>query len=63
MGVLSSLFSSPKPPVAAPVVRMPDQNDPAALEARKQQQRKLIQGTGRESTNLTGGFTGTRLGD
>lgn len=51
MGAIKSLFGTPK---AAPVVRMPDREDPAAIEARKREQAKAMASTGRASTNLTG---------
>lgn len=65
MSGFASLFSGGKAPAPQPVVRMPDENDPAALEARKRQQRELVAGKGRDSTILTGptsDYTGTMLG-
>ena len=60
MGGLLGL-SAPK---QQPVVRMPDQKDPAVLAAQDQQRRKLLAGGGRDSTNLTGSgtFQNTNLG-
>jgi hypothetical protein len=51
MGAIKSLFGTPK---AAPVIRMPDKEDPAAIEARKRELAKVSAGSGRASTNLTG---------
>jgi hypothetical protein len=65
MGKLGELFSGGKAPAPQPVVRMPDQNDPASLEARRRQQREQIAGKGRDSTILTGpggDYSGSVLG-
>lgn len=60
---------APPPPTPQPVVRMPDESDPAVLEARKKR-REAATGKGRESTILSGdsggtggsSYTGTVLG-
>jgi len=44
-------------PKAAPVVRMPDQKDPAALAAQSEARRRQLASGGRDSTNLTGAST------
>jgi hypothetical protein len=60
MAPLGKLFgSTPKP---QPVVRMPDENDPAAIEAQRKQRADLVQGKGRASTDLTGTYASDRLG-
>lgn len=42
-----------KPPPLQPVVRMPDQQDPAILEARRKQQADMRARGGRDSTILS----------
>ena len=63
MAGIGALFSGAKSQVA-PTVRMPDQQDPAAIEAVRRKQRQTAQTTGRASTDLTGGdaYTNTVLG-
>ena len=61
MGTIKSLFA-PKIPKPEPAVRMPDQQDPAAVEAKRRKQAELSQGKGRASTDLTGTYASDRLG-
>lgn len=61
MGAIKSLFA-PKTPKPQPVVRMPDQQDPAAVEAKRRKRAELVQGEGRASTDLTGTYASDRLG-
>lgn len=64
MSGLGALFSPPKPQVQA-TVRMPDQQDPAALEAARKKRADLMAGSGRASTDLTGNggaYSNTLLG-
>lgn len=49
---MGGLFK-PKTPKPQPVVRMPDQNDPALLEAKRQRQAQDAQRGGRDSTILS----------
>jgi hypothetical protein len=66
MSGLGALFSGPAKPQVQPVVRMPDREDPEALQAKARQQRALTAGAGRQSTNLTGNggaYSGTVLGN
>lgn len=48
-------FLSPKKPQLQPVTRMPDQQDPATLEAQRVKQQQIMQRSGRTSTMLTNG--------
>jgi hypothetical protein len=58
-----------KDPVPAPVTALPDQTDPAALEARKREQEQLLSRSGRQSTILAadrpagGAYSGSVLGN
>lgn len=52
-------------PKAAPVTRMPDAKDPAALAAQSEARRRQMASQGRDSTNLTGGastYSNEKLG-
>lgn len=60
MSGLKTLFSGPKLTPQA-VVRLPDREDPAALEAQRKKRAELSAGKGRASTNLTD-FAGNQLG-
>lgn len=53
--IVGKLFGAktPKPPPIAPVRRMADPEDPAALEARRKKQNELSRRGGRESTILS----------
>jgi hypothetical protein len=62
MGVLKSLFSGPKLPKPQPVARLPDAQDPEAIEARRRKQAEIAQGKGRASTDLSGTYASDRLG-
>ena len=44
------IFSKPKPPKPQPIVRMPDENDPAALKARRDLMMQAQAQGGRAST-------------
>jgi hypothetical protein len=61
MAPIGKLFAG-KTPKTQPVVRQPDQQDPAALEAQRKKRSDLIQGQGRASTDLTGAYASDRLG-
>lgn len=65
---MGSLFA-PKTPAAPPVARMPDENDPAVLEARRKAAFNATNRQGRDSTTLAQGgaaqgkeYSGTTLG-
>lgn len=68
MGGITDMFKKPEKPEA---VKMPDPEDTTVLEA-KRRERMKIAGTGRTSTNLSGGqaqggaapgtYSGTLLG-
>ncbi len=66
MGSLFSKPDIPKPPPLPPPVRMPDPQDPAALEAKRRKQQEIAMRGGRVSTMLTdtiaGGSGGGKLG-
>lgn len=56
MGGISSIFSKPKipdPPKPAPVVPLPDANDPVAKQQRIQREKETANTKGRASTNLS----------
>ena len=61
MSALKSLFGG-KTPKPQPTVRQPDEQDPAAIEARRRKQAELVSGKGRASTDLTGTYASDRLG-
>jgi hypothetical protein len=61
MAPIGKLFA-PKIPKPEPAVRMPDQQDPAAVEAKRRKRAELAQGEGRASTDLTGTYASDRLG-
>jgi hypothetical protein len=61
MGGIAKMFS-PKLPKPEPVVRMPDPQDPAVLEAQRKKRRELLASGGRESTDLTGSYMNSTLG-
>jgi hypothetical protein len=61
MAPIGKLFAG-KTPKPQPVVRMPDQQDPEAIEARRRKRAELAQGEGRASTDLTGTYASDRLG-
>lgn len=54
-------------PKETPTIAIPDEKDPAAIEARRRKMREAQQRGGRESTNMTGSgspvtYTNTTLG-
>lgn len=61
MAPIGKLFA-PKTPTPQPTVRMPDRQDPEAIEARRRKTAELAQGKGRASTDLTGTYASDRLG-
>ena len=62
MSAIGKLFS-PKMPAVQPAVRMPDAQDPAALEAQRKKRADLSAGQGRASTDLTGNsYVSDKLG-
>lgn len=54
----SGLFGGSKPQLQ-PVTRMPDQQDPAVLEAKRKQQADMLARGGRDSTILSDSLMGT----
>lgn len=62
MAPLKALFSGPKLPKPQPVARMPDAEDPKAIESRRRKQAELAQGKGRASTDLSGTYASDSLG-
>lgn len=49
------MFSKPKTPALQPVTRMPDDKDPAVLEAQARKRQQIASRGGRTSTVMTGG--------
>ena len=65
MAGLASVFSKPKMPDLPDKTKIPDKEDPAALDARKRRIQQDQTSGGRESTMLSGSpstFTGSSLG-
>lgn len=58
---MGSLFSKPKMPKPQAPARMPDEEDPAIIEARRKRAAEAMRRSGRGSTILTGAG-GTKLG-
>lgn len=59
MGALKNLFSGPKMPTIPAPARMPDPQDPVALEARRKQQASIANRSGRSSTVLSDALMGS----
>lgn len=53
------LFKTPKAPALQPVTRMPDEKDPAVLEAQARKRQQIASRGGRTSTVMTGGGDST----
>lgn len=52
---MGEMFKKPKPPALQPVTRMPDDKDPAVLEAQNRKRQQIASRGGRTSTVMTGG--------
>lgn len=56
---MGGLFKQPKPPKVPEPARMPDLQDPAALEAKRRQLQNIAMRGGRDSTILSDNLSGS----
>lgn len=59
---MGGLFSKPKMPPPQEPTRMPVEGDQDAKAAERRRRNEALAVRGRESTDLTGGYSGTDLG-